>query len=262
MGKCFVIQPFDGGEFDKRYDEVFAPAIKNADLEPYRVDRDPAVSIPIVDIERGIQNSDICLAEITTDNPNVWFELGFAIAAQREVVLVCSKKRESRFPFDVQHRNIILYSTASPSDFSTLGNAITERLKALVTKERQIAKFASSSSIADTEGLSPHEMVALITVTQNQFSPQDSVSVHQIREDMNKAGFTDIAASLSLRGLLRKKMISDDMESDINGNSWSVYRITEKGENWLFHNEGKLILRRSNLPPALPSLPNADDLPF
>ena len=39
MGRCFVIQPFDQGPFDKRYDDVFAPAICDAGLEPYRVDR-------------------------------------------------------------------------------------------------------------------------------------------------------------------------------------------------------------------------------
>ncbi|MBU0719064.1 MAG: hypothetical protein KJ749_12505 [Planctomycetes bacterium] len=44
MGRCFVIQPFDdGGEFDKRYEDVFLPAIRDAGLEPYRVDRDPSV---------------------------------------------------------------------------------------------------------------------------------------------------------------------------------------------------------------------------
>lgn len=41
MSTCFVIQPFDGGPFDKRYDDVIAPAIVAAGLEPYRVDRDP-----------------------------------------------------------------------------------------------------------------------------------------------------------------------------------------------------------------------------
>jgi len=32
MDKCFVMQPFDGGPFDKRYDDVFYPAIKDAGL--------------------------------------------------------------------------------------------------------------------------------------------------------------------------------------------------------------------------------------
>lgn len=47
MSKCFVIQPFDKGRYDKCYEDVFAPAIHDAGLEPYRVDRDPGVTIPI-----------------------------------------------------------------------------------------------------------------------------------------------------------------------------------------------------------------------
>jgi len=30
---CFIIQPFD-----KRYTDIFEPAIKSVELEPYRVD--------------------------------------------------------------------------------------------------------------------------------------------------------------------------------------------------------------------------------
>jgi hypothetical protein len=96
LNRCFVIQPFDRGKFDKRYEDVLVPAITRAGLEPYRVDRDPSVSIPIQDIEAGIESSRACLADITTDNPNVWFELGYAIASRREVVLICSEERTSR----------------------------------------------------------------------------------------------------------------------------------------------------------------------
>jgi hypothetical protein len=52
---CFVIQPFDGGNFYERYEDVFAPAIKDAELEPYRVDKNPSVSIPIDSIEKQIR---------------------------------------------------------------------------------------------------------------------------------------------------------------------------------------------------------------
>ena len=55
METCFVIQPFDGGgKFDKRYEDIYSPAIKAANLIPYRVDRDPSVNIPIEDIEKEI----------------------------------------------------------------------------------------------------------------------------------------------------------------------------------------------------------------
>ena len=114
------MQPFDGGDFDSRYADVLVPAIRDANLEPYRVDQDPKVSIPIQEIENGIRDSRLCLADISIDNPNVWFELGFAIASSKEVVLICSDQRLSKFPFDVQHRAIIRYSTGAPRAFEAL----------------------------------------------------------------------------------------------------------------------------------------------
>jgi hypothetical protein len=108
MPRCFVIQPFDeGGPYDKRYADVLVPAIKGADLEPYRVDRDPATTIPIDDIEDNIRTSEICLADITPDSPNIWYEVGFAFANEKPVVMVCAKPRPTKAPFDVQHRHII-----------------------------------------------------------------------------------------------------------------------------------------------------------
>lgn len=111
MPRCSVIKPFDKGPFDKRYDQVLVPAILAANLEPYRVDRDHSASIPVEQIESMIRDSDACLADITMDNPNVWYEVGFGFASGKEVVLVCSTRRETKYPFDVHHRNIIRYYT-------------------------------------------------------------------------------------------------------------------------------------------------------
>ena len=122
MNTCFVMQPFDQGVFDQRYEDVIKPAIRNAGLEAYRVDQDPKVSIPIKEIENGIREATICLAEITDDNPNVWFELGYAIACRKQVVLICSEERSSKFPFDVQHRTIIKYQTGSRQVLDKLQN--------------------------------------------------------------------------------------------------------------------------------------------
>src|SRR6185436_18822595 len=144
----------------------------------------------------GIRASSICLADISTDNPNVWFELGFAIAAQREVVILCSASRRDRFPFDVQHRNVITYTTESSSDFVELKDKITKRLKAILAKGSRIEAAASISPIADVEALAQHEVVALVSVAQNLDHPGDIVSTYTIRQDMEKAGFTKVAVTL------------------------------------------------------------------
>ena len=243
MGTCFVMQPFDKGGYDKRYEDIFVPAIKAAGLEPYRVDRDPRVSIPIDEIQTGIKNSDVCLAEITTDNPNVWFELGYAIASFKEVVLVCSSERKTKFPFDIQHRNITQYETESSRDFEQLKEKITKRLIAILNKGENLHRIADIPSIADIEGLSQFEMVALVTIAENIDSPSDKVGTYQIKEDMNRAGYTKICTTLTLTSLLRKEMIQSEVDSDINGNEFFLYTITSKGMEWLLQNQDKLVLK-------------------
>ena len=48
MPRCFMIQPLDGKQYDKRYEDVFEPAIRDAGLEPYRVDRDLSTLAKII----------------------------------------------------------------------------------------------------------------------------------------------------------------------------------------------------------------------
>lgn len=130
MATCFVIQPFDSGKFDKRFADIYKPAIEAAGLETYRVDKDPTVLIPIDAIEEGIRKASVYLADITADNPNVWYELGFAFASGRPVAMICSEERTGKkYPFDIQHRSIIPYLADAPSDFDKLRESLTERSK-------------------------------------------------------------------------------------------------------------------------------------
>lgn len=244
MPSCFVIQPFDRAMYDKRYSDVFEPAIQEAGLEPYRVDRDPATSIPIRDIEDGIRAAEVCFAEISTDNPNVWFELGYAIAVGKDVVLVCSDQRTSRFPFDVQHRAIITYRTESSSDFAELKDAITKRIQALRAKEKSIDALAEMPVLKPTEGLSDHQIVALLSVAVGADVPGGPVSAFWVKRDCQRAGYTEIAVTLALRSLIRGNYIEMSFDTGERGEQFPTYNTTELGLDWLEANQSRLVLRR------------------
>jgi len=121
-------------------------------------------------------------------------------------------------------------------------------------KGRELDKLAASPLKA-AEGLSPHEMVCLAVVMENTLTPSAVVSAGKIARDMNRAGFTTLAASLSLRALLRKRMLDAEQSSDDDGEPITLYRITEEGQEWLLANQDKLSLR---FEPA----PAGDDIPF
>lgn len=264
MGSCFVIQPFDGGPFDKRFDDVFAHAIRAAPLEPYRVDRDPSSMVPIDDIEAGTRAADACFAEITTDNPNVWYELGFAFASRKPVVMVCTEQRE-RFPFDIQHRSVIRYKTDSTSDFEEVKLKITDRLAAALRRRATMEETAEEAFVAPQAGLSPQQLSALVAIAQRTGSTRDSVNVYQVRQEMESVGFTDIATTLGVRGLIRGGLVEEFEDSDYNGNEFVAYRATDKGLDWLERNEDKLVLRRGAAQASYQAdidKADLDDLPF
>jgi hypothetical protein len=260
MRRCFVIQPFDKGPFDQRYEDVLSPAIKDADLEPYRVDEDPAVSIPIESIENGIQGADVCLADITLDNPNVWFEVGYAIAAEKEVVFICAEERRPPFPFDVQHRRITRYATTSPRNFRALQEEITQRLKAVLKSNEELGAVSRLSPTQKTEGLAPHEVAALVILMENHLGPDSTMTPHQVQQRMRRAGFTDVAVGIGLNGLNVKGYMEYVTESNDFGNTYSVCAVSPKGVQWILDNQDSLILN-VNETEKKPE-PSDEDIPF
>src|SRR6266481_5899621 len=193
MPRCFVIQPFDdGGPYDRRYADVLCPAIKDAGLEPYRVDQYTGTSVLIDDIEANIRTTEICLADISTDNPNVWYEVGYAFANDKPVVMICAKPRPTKPPFDVQHRHIIFYTQESPSDFIKLQTEITKRLRAQIEKTEAMRSVASMSPVKSDGGLTSYEVAVMFSIMENRLRPGEGATPSDIRKDMRKAGYTDI----------------------------------------------------------------------
>ncbi len=253
MDTCFVIQPFDKDRFDQRFLEVFEPAIKAAGLIAYRIDKDPSVRIPIEEIEEGIRKSKICFAEVTTDNPNVWYELGYAFAEKKDVVMVTEER--TSFPFDIRHRQVINYSTKSKGDFETLEKNITEKLIALLMKKKNVSQIIDTP-IKDAEGLAPHEIAMLFVLLENQFTANEGIGSYLLARDMDSAGFTKIASGLALKkleseGYVASKRLFDEVTQEF----YSAFLLTEKGDNWVLKNQDKAQLRKTQSG-------KQDDLPF
>lgn len=260
MPTCFVIQPFDGGKYDKRFEDIYSPAIRAANLEPYRVDKDVGVDVPIDAIEQGIRKAAVCLADITTDNPNVWYELGFAFAAGRPMVMVCSDERKGKYPFDIQHRTIIPYLADSPRDFQALQSNITERIKSLISRTNALQVIQDSEQVAPVHGLTQPELAVLAAVGGSVVLSEEGVSAYSVRQEVERAGFNPLGFSIGIRRLSAKGFIVLQSAPDYYDSS-ETYReivITVDGWNWIEQNEDKFMLRR----PGSDSPTSKNDIPF
>ncbi len=248
MPTCFVIQPFDSGKYDKRYQGIYKPAIEAAGLVPYRVDNDAGVLVPIEAIEKGIRQAAICLADITEDNPNVWYELGYAFAAGRPVVMVCSDDRPGKkYPFDIQHRSIIPYMADAPSDFDKLRDSLTAKLKAISERSEVLDQIAESTPMATIEGLTAMETLILAVVAGEAFIPDHAVSISGAKRDAERAGITNMGFNLALRKLTAKKFVRlEDMYDEHSGEGYSGLAVTESGWQWIEANESRFVLHRQD----------------
>ena len=258
MPTCFVIQPFDS-KFDKRYDDIFRPALEKANLSAYRVDRDPSVEVPIDAIEESIRNATICLADITTDNPNVWYELGYAFAADRSVILVCSDERtKGKFPFDIQHRTVIQYGSESSSDFEALGEEITKRAEALIRKNVATRRIMENEPLAAQEGLSQIEILVLAIAAAETVVASDSVSAFQLKRDAERSGLTAVGFALALRRLQRRGFVKVIQETDHDGSEYQAIVLEDDSWTWIDDHESLFSLTKGESEPS----DFDDDIPF
>jgi len=96
----------------------------------------------------------------------------------------------------------------------------------------------------------------------NVDSSADKVSAHTIKQDMQKAGYTNLATQLALTRLSRMRFVEATEDSDYNGNDFVCYRMLEEDENWLLENQEKLELRVTPKASRQPNSTLDDDIPF
>ena len=247
MPACFVIQPFDAGEYDRRFNEVYRPALEQVDLEVYRVDEDPSAEILIKAIEGNISKSDICFADITADNPNVWYELGYAFALDIPVIMVCSESRE-RFPFDIQHPKIIRYSSGSPSDFEKLKHQISKTAEALLQKEKPSRPIANSERVALTDGLDPLEVLLLAVLAGLTAIPDSMSDIHTLKRGVELYGLTPAGFALTLRKLVEKRYVEVLDIPDEFDEVDKLAQLSSLGWEWMSRNENLFVLLKEKPP--------------
>ncbi|RLP28005.1 hypothetical protein D8676_02315 [Mesorhizobium sp. YM1C-6-2] len=123
---CFVVMPFAhpiGGYFQ----HIYEPAIKKAGLRPIRADTDIFGTGKIIDqIWSGINSAKVLVAELTTRNPNVFYELGLAHALDKPVVLISSNGED--VPFDLKHIRVIYYDVNDPFWGTKLIDKVAENI--------------------------------------------------------------------------------------------------------------------------------------
>lgn len=199
---CFVVMPFgtkplnDGSnrtfDFDKVYRVLIQRAVKLARLTPLRADEQVGSQVIHLDMFKSLRDTATVLADLSTTNPNVFYELGIRhVMSPRGTVLMCRQGTE--LPFDVKLSRVVFYKYDGVSlDWEEVERVVVE-LKAALEEARRgppdspvhallegvyaagplSTRFAPSSTYGDLNGTRRYDVYQQLVASHWQQSSQD-----------------------------------------------------------------------------------------
>jgi tetratricopeptide (TPR) repeat protein len=230
---CFILMPFgikpnaDGSiiNFDRVYQDLIAPAVHDAELEPIRADQETTGGIIHKPMFERLILCPFAVADLTTANANVYYELGVRHAFKPfSTVQIIAEG--SRLPFDVQMLRTIPYKLCADGVPDPAGAAATSEAIATFLKEaRNGAKDSPIFQLID--GLPVPNVEHLKTdvfrdqveysvqvrdkLTDARRSSQKADAVRAVQKDLGNIGDLDTGIAIDLMLSYRAVSAWDDM---------------------------------------------------
>ena len=126
--QAFVVMQFSD-TFNALYTDVIKPTCEKFGLEAIRADDIYKCDLIINDIARSIEEASVIIADVTTDNPNVFYEVGYAHGIKKATILLSDRTRE-KLPFDVSGFRTLFYD-------NTIGGKSDVEARPLVVKRKE-----------------------------------------------------------------------------------------------------------------------------
>lgn len=104
---CFVLMDFSAA-YKEVYENAIKPAVARAGLSCIRADEIVDTGDILGHILREIQDASLILADLTGNNTNVAYEIGYAHHLGKKTILIAQSLRQ--VPFDFRNQRIIQYS--------------------------------------------------------------------------------------------------------------------------------------------------------
>jgi hypothetical protein len=101
-------------QFSSPYNEVYSDVIKHmceeCRIDAVRADEIYGPGIIIKDVIDRIAKSQVVIADISPTNPNVYFEVGYALALGKPIILLAQRRPpDAPLPFDLSAFRVLFY---------------------------------------------------------------------------------------------------------------------------------------------------------
>lgn len=132
MKKCFVVCPIGADNSSERAQSdsllkyILEPVLNEFDFEVIRADKINSPSIITDDILKHLNESELVICDMSSHNPNVFYELGYRHAINKTCITMVHKDKS--IPFDLSQHRTIKYSK-DIDDVEKAKNHLSEMLR-------------------------------------------------------------------------------------------------------------------------------------
>ena len=185
--KCFVIAPIGAAESDirKYSDKVLRFLIRHS-MEPlgYEVVRADEISEPgaiTFQIIRELVKADLVVADLTSTNPNVMYELAIRHAVRKPTILMM--QAGERLPFDINTERTIFFDISDIENIEAARNELAEQARAIERNRFEVeTPFSLVQDIAAQESSGKPLDRSLAAIQEEIANLRTAVSSISIRE--------------------------------------------------------------------------------
>lgn len=211
---CFIVMPFgkkeaDGQtiDFDAIYNSVFMPAVnavtlpEGGKLVARRTDQDFFTGDITVEMFRYLEYSRFVLADITSLNPNVFYELGVRHRARQSGTAIF-RQIEVKLPFDIAHIKAFAYEYQPEEKALESRQLITKILAQSLVEDRtdNVIRLA----IAQQEQRPRPEVESLRQAAENALRREDYAKAISLLRQATLADLDDVLTPTKLGILLKE----------------------------------------------------------
>jgi hypothetical protein len=237
---AFVLMPFDTA-----FDDVYKLGIKGAvaqfdnDLFAERVDEQIYREGILDRIYRQIQIADIVIADMTGQNPNVFYEVGYAHAKGKLCILLTADAAD--IPFDLKHQRHIVYGRS----IVTLRRELEKELKWAVgeiEKQRTSHVKVTLQTLSGIGALDKSKYFATanipFVIDLENTSGDRAIAIHAIYfystaqwklyQDEKECASTDAEGSFAARGFKKRHFLQPPIHV-LQKDSWAQLKFETRG---------------------------------
>ncbi len=250
--QCIVLLP-SSLYFDRLFDEVLEPAIRETGLASSRIHRNSLSPAPVNIFVDEIEQAEALFADVSENIPEFWIAVGCAVALGKPLCLISSRMDASP-QLGIQYLPLIPYpADALPNDYAQLQQDISSQLSAILPQpnlEQPESRLQQPSLPSDPASpvsgdLASYEVMALTIIDMKASGA--GLSPRDLGLEMQTRGSAHLT-SHAMNALRRRRFIERKPVQLTQGNEVHISEnlfLTRAGQEWLLRHGKRATSHRS-----------------